>query len=68
MTDHLRRRNDAHLSTDLRRLARCHAIDEARRKLIARTGRIDRRCHAKYGAAWEEYCQRVPWRLLPGIW
>jgi 7-dehydrocholesterol reductase len=36
--------------------------------LADRAGRDDRRCRRKYGPAWEEYCQRVPWKILPGIY
>jgi 7-dehydrocholesterol reductase len=36
--------------------------------LVDRAGRDDRRCHDKYGAAWEEYRGRVPWKILPGIY
>ena len=36
--------------------------------LLHRTGRIDRRCHAKYGVAWEKYVKRVPYKLVPGVW
>jgi len=36
--------------------------------LLDRTYRIDARCSAKYGKAWDEYCRRVPYRLIPGIW
>lgn len=36
--------------------------------LIDRAGRDDRRCAAKYGADWAEYCRRVPWRMLPGVY
>ena len=28
----------------------------------------DRRCAEKYGAMWEEYRKRVPWRIVPGIY
>jgi delta14-sterol reductase len=28
----------------------------------------DRRCAEKYGAVWEEYRKRVPWRIVPGIY
>ncbi len=35
--------------------------------LIDRCQRIDARCAAKYGAAWEEYVRRVPYKLLPGV-
>ncbi len=36
--------------------------------LFDRATRDDRRCLRKYGAAWEEYCRRVPWKILPGIY
>lgn len=36
--------------------------------LVHRTERDDARCRAKYGSAWSEYCERVPWRILPGIY
>ena len=36
--------------------------------LVDRAGRDDRRCHKKYGAAWEEYCRRVPWKIIPGVY
>ena len=36
--------------------------------LIDRAGRDDRRCHKMYGAAWEEYCRRVPWKVFPGVY
>jgi 7-dehydrocholesterol reductase len=36
--------------------------------LFDRAARDDRRCHKKYGAAWEEYCRRVPWKIIPGIY
>ena len=36
--------------------------------LTDRATRDDRRCRRKYGAAWEEYCRRVPWRILRGIY
>jgi 7-dehydrocholesterol reductase len=35
--------------------------------LVHRSFRDDQRCRAKYGPFWEEYCARVPWRILPGI-
>jgi delta14-sterol reductase len=28
----------------------------------------DRRCADKYGALWEEYRKRVPWRIVPGVY
>lgn len=36
--------------------------------LVHRCLRDEERCRAKYGQAWEDYCERVPWRLVPGIW
>ena len=36
--------------------------------LVHRCIRDEERGSAKYGASWEEYCRRVPWRLVPGIW
>lgn len=29
--------------------------------------RDDKRCRTKYGAAWEAYCARVPYKVIPGI-
>jgi 7-dehydrocholesterol reductase len=34
---------------------------------IHRCFRDEARCRTKYGNAWAEYCQRVKWRLVPGI-
>ena len=36
--------------------------------LAHRCRRDEQRCSVKYGAAWTEYCKRVPWRFVPGIW
>lgn len=36
--------------------------------LIDRANRDDGRCRIKYGASWEEYCRRVPWKIIPGIY
>jgi len=36
--------------------------------LVDRATRDDRRCRKKYGAYWDEYCRRVPWKILPGIY
>ncbi|KAL4731895.1 hypothetical protein ACLX1H_000890 [Fusarium chlamydosporum] len=36
--------------------------------LVHRCIRDEKRCSVKYGAAWTEYCQRVPWRFIPGVW
>jgi delta14-sterol reductase len=33
-----------------------------------RARRDDRRCRAKYGALWERYCKRVPYRLVPFVY
>ncbi|KAK1758191.1 7-dehydrocholesterol reductase [Echria macrotheca] len=35
--------------------------------LAHRCLRDEKRMSAKYGAAWDEYCRRVPWRFVPGI-
>jgi len=35
--------------------------------LVDRAVRDDARCRKKYGASWEEYCRRVPWRIVPGL-
>ncbi|KAK0643163.1 ergosterol biosynthesis ERG4/ERG24 [Cercophora newfieldiana] len=36
--------------------------------LVHRCKRDEKRLEGKYGDAWAEYCRRVPWRLVPGIW
>ncbi len=36
--------------------------------LVHRARRDDKRCRIKYGKYWEEYCSRVPYRILPGVW
>lgn len=36
--------------------------------LVQRASRDDERCRQKYGPLWVEYCQRVPYRLLPFIY
>lgn len=36
--------------------------------LVHRTRRDDHRCREKYGAAWDEYCRAVPYRLTPYVW
>ena len=36
--------------------------------LLHRSIRDDRKCRAKYGKHWDEYCQRVPYVLVPGIY
>jgi protein-S-isoprenylcysteine O-methyltransferase Ste14 len=36
--------------------------------LIHRERRDFRRCSSRYGGAWEEYCRRVRWRILPGLY
>ena len=28
----------------------------------------DRRCAEKYGALWQEYCRKVPYRIIPGVY
>lgn len=36
--------------------------------LLDRANRDDKRCRRKYGAAWEEYCRRVPWKVIPRLY
>jgi 7-dehydrocholesterol reductase len=36
--------------------------------LVDRAGRDDLRCRTKYGRSWDEYCRRVPYRILPGVY
>jgi protein-S-isoprenylcysteine O-methyltransferase Ste14 len=36
--------------------------------LVPRQLDDDRRCAEKYGALWDEYCRRVPSRIIPGIY
>lgn len=35
--------------------------------LLDRSVRDDRRCKKKYGAAWDDYCARVKYKVIPGI-
>jgi delta14-sterol reductase len=36
--------------------------------LVPRQIDDDRRCAAKYGALWDEYRTRVPYRIVPGLY
>ncbi|KAH6887022.1 ergosterol biosynthesis ERG4/ERG24 family-domain-containing protein [Thelonectria olida] len=36
--------------------------------LVHRCMRDETRCSSKYGAAWTEYCRRVPYRFIQGVW
>jgi protein-S-isoprenylcysteine O-methyltransferase Ste14 len=36
--------------------------------LVPRQAQDDRRCAKKYGALWKEYCRRVPYRIIPGVY
>ncbi|MGH7293530.1 MAG: ergosterol biosynthesis protein, partial [Polyangiaceae bacterium] len=36
--------------------------------LLPRQADDDRRCAAKYGALWQEYCRRVPRRIVPWVY
>ena len=36
--------------------------------LVPRERDDDRRCAAKYGPLWEQYRQRVPWRIVPEVY
>ncbi len=36
--------------------------------LVHRERRDDAMCHAKYGSDWDRYRERVPWRIVPGVY
>jgi delta14-sterol reductase len=36
--------------------------------LIHRERRDEAKCRAKYGKDWDEYCKKVPWRIIPYIY
>lgn len=36
--------------------------------LIDRSYRQEKRCATKYGSGWDEYCKRVPFRLIPFVY
>jgi 7-dehydrocholesterol reductase len=36
--------------------------------LVHRIRRDEGRCRAKYGVGWEEYVEKVRWKLVPGVW
>jgi 7-dehydrocholesterol reductase len=36
--------------------------------LTDRATRDDWRCRKKYGSSWDEYCRRVPWKIIPGVY
>jgi Ergosterol biosynthesis ERG4/ERG24 family len=36
--------------------------------LVHRERRDNDMCLSKYGAAWETYCRKVPWRIIPGVY
>lgn len=36
--------------------------------LMDRIGRDQKRCHGKYGKYWDQYCQKVPYKLIPYVW
>ena len=35
--------------------------------LLDRSVRDDARCRSKYGVHWEKYCERVPYKVILGI-
>lgn len=35
--------------------------------LYHRAGRDEKRCRNKYGKIWDDYCQQVPYRFIPGL-
>ncbi|KAJ3084617.1 hypothetical protein HK102_000606 [Quaeritorhiza haematococci] len=36
--------------------------------LVARIDRDHKRCSGKYGKYWDEYCKKVPYKLIPYVW
>ena len=36
--------------------------------LIPRQIQDDKRCAEKYGELWQQYCERVPWRIVPRVY
>ncbi len=36
--------------------------------LVPRQAADDKRCAKRYGELWEEYCKRVPWRIVPYLY
>jgi Delta24(24(1))-sterol reductase len=36
--------------------------------LIHRYGRDIKRCKEKYGQDWDDYCKKVPYSFIPGVW
>jgi len=36
--------------------------------LVHRERRDSAMCLAKYGKDWERYCERVRWRMIPGVY
>jgi protein-S-isoprenylcysteine O-methyltransferase Ste14 len=36
--------------------------------LIHRERRDNYQCRLKYGKDWDRYCEKVPWRIIPGIY
>jgi 7-dehydrocholesterol reductase len=36
--------------------------------LVDRSGRDDVRCRQKYGEYWTQYCAKVPYKIIPGLY
>ncbi|KAK5125377.1 c-5 sterol desaturase [Meristemomyces frigidus] len=36
--------------------------------LIHRQGRDEEKCRRKYGKDWDEYCKKVPYKIVPGVY
>lgn len=36
--------------------------------LVHREARDEQQCLQKYGRAWQEYCKRVPYRIIPYVY
>ena len=43
-------------------------VDDGRILLVHRAAYDDRRCLDKYGRAWQAYCARVPYRMIPFVY
>ncbi|KAK4541722.1 c-5 sterol desaturase [Oleoguttula mirabilis] len=36
--------------------------------LVHRQGRDEEKCRRKYGKDWDEYCKKVPYKIIPGVY
>ena len=46
------------------------ALDQAGERVLLfdRATRDDRRCRTKYGPFWDDYCERVPYKIVPYVY